>query len=330
MSQPYQLESGEWRFDLMVPVFRDTQFRGMVIGIYKANVFIRRVPPSWFAEKYYLELNNGEQSLVRNSHGAPSSRLSQTIVLGGTPLRLVARPVRGDHNKSRVIQLGLIVGLSLLTLLSLMSLSRHIRRRVDAERERDRVYGLSREWLGVMREDGYLLHVNPAFVGGLGYPAEQLLGTSILNYLHPDERESTQQLLRQVIEAGSVDRYVETRVINRAQEVRAIAWAMSPLPDAGVVYLSGRDITAEKQAEQALRHEYMFRKQWRIRWWSASAPSLDGRITYVIRRSAASPALTGGLIGLPPSVLVADIAHHNYDALRQTLSGEQSQQLFNR
>ncbi|GGX90950.1 PAS domain-containing sensor histidine kinase [Vogesella alkaliphila] len=332
MSQPYQLDSGEWRFDLMVPVFRDTQFRGMVIGIYKASVFIRRVPPSWFAEKYYLELNNGEQSLVRNSHGAPSSRLSQSIVLGGTPLQLVARPVRGDNNKGRVIQLGLIVGLSLLTLLSLMSLSRHIRRRVDAERERDRVYGLSREWLGVMREDGYLLHVNPAFVGGLGYPAEQLLGTSILNYLHPDERESTQQLLRQVIEAGSVDRYVETRVINRAQEVRAIAWAMSPLPDAGVVYLSGRDITAEKQAEQALRHEYMFRKAMEDSLVvGIRAIALDGRITYV---NPAFCRITGydeaELIGLLPPYPYwsPDIAHHNYDALRQTLSGEQSQQLF--
>jgi PAS domain-containing protein len=49
-----------------------------------------------------------------------------------------------------------------------------------------------------------------------------------------------------------------------------------------VAYVSGRDITAEKQAEQALRQESAFRKAMEDSWWWASAPSTcKARITYV-------------------------------------------------
>ncbi|SCK19870.1 PAS domain S-box protein [Vogesella sp. LIG4] len=330
--QPYQLENGEWRFDLMVPVFRDSQFRGMVIGIYQANAFVRRVPPSWFAEKYYLELGSGARILASNAHNTTASRVVQSIHLGGTPLQLLARPVRSSVDKNRMIQLGLIAGLSVLTLLSLISLSRHIRSRVAAERERDRVYTLSREWLGVMRADGTLLQVNPAFVAGLGYPADQLLGTSLLSYLHPGQREETQQLLRRLLEAGSVDRYLETRVGNRQGDSLLLAWALSPLPDAGVIYLSGRDITAQKQAELALRHEYMFRKAMEDSLVvGIRAIDLQGTISYV---NPAFCRITGfseaELIGLRPPYpyWAPDIAPYNDEVLRQTLSGEHTQQLF--
>ena len=331
-SEPYLSDGGDWRFDLMVPVYRDTQFRGMVIGIYQAGAFVRRVPPSWFAEKYQLALQSGQQVLARNAQSQPSLGVRQSIHFGGTSLLLEAHPVRGDVNKNRLIQLGLITGLSVLTLLSLFSLSRHIRRRIEAERERDRVYKLSREWLGVMREDTTLLHMNPAFVQGLGYSAEQLQGTSFLNYLDPQQREDTRHMLRQLLEAGSVDRYVETRMINRDGSVLSLAWAISPLPDAGVLYLSGRDITAEKLAEQALRHEYMFRKAMEDSLVvGIRAIDLDGRISYV---NPAFCRITGfgedELIGLRPPYPYwsPDVAPLNYDTLRRTLSGANSQQLF--
>jgi len=331
-SKPYRLENGEWRFELMVPVFRDTQFRGMVIGIYQASAFVRRVPPSWFAEKYYLELGSGTQLLASNANNTTSSRVGQSIQLAGTPLQLLARPVRSSVDKNRLIQLGLVTGLSVLTLLSLISLSRHIRRRVAAERERDRVYTLSREWLGVMREDSTLLHVNPAVVSGLGYPAEQLVGTSFLSYLHPEQRESTRQMLRQLLEAGSVDHYLETRVLSRSGDTLLLAWALSPLPDAGVIYFSGRDITAQKQAELALRHEYMFRKAMEDSLVvGIRAIDLEGTITYV---NPAFCRITGyseaELIGLRPPYpyWAPDVAPYNDEVLRQTLSGEHTQQLF--
>jgi len=301
-SDPYLSDGGEWRFDLMVPVYRDTQFRGMVIGIYQAGAFVRRVPPSWFAEKYQLALQSGQQVLARNAQSQPSLGVRQSIHFGGTSLVLEAHPVRGDVNKNRLIQLGLITGLSVLTLLSLFSLSRHIRRRIEAERERDR------------------------------YSAEQLQGTSFLNYLDPQQREDTRHMLRQLLEAGSVDRYVETRMINRDGSVLSLAWAISPLPDAGVLYLSGRDITAEKLAEQALRHEYMFRKAMEDSLVvGIRAIDLDGRISYV---NPAFCRITGfgedELIGLRPPYPYwsPDVAPLNYDTLRRTLSGANSQQLF--
>jgi hypothetical protein len=121
-------------------------------------------------------------------------------------------------------------------------------------------------------------------------------------------------------------------MLSRDGRVLSLAWAMSPLLDAGVLYLSGRDITAEKQAEQALRHEYMFRKAMEDSLVvGIRAIDLDGQISYV---NPAFCRITGygedELIGLRPPYPYwsPDVAPLNYDALRQTLSGDNSHQLF--
>lgn len=282
-SAPYQGPAGDWRFELQVPIFRDGQFVGSMVAIFSAGSLIRRLPPAWFAEKYQLELvDKSGRELARNAQNRLRNELYETLALPGTGLSIVARPVKSAVTQSHLLQTGLIGGLTLLTLLSLVSLNRHIHRRQDAERERDRVYRLSQELLGVVRRDTTILQVNPAFGQALGYPGETLVGTSFLNYLYPDARETAREIFERLFEVDGADRFEETRVVTRGGEVRWIVWALSPLRDSGVVYLAGRDITAEKQAEEALKREFAFRQAMEDSLVvGIRAIDLTGRITYV-------------------------------------------------
>lgn len=308
-SAPYQGPAGDWRFELQVPIFRDGQFVGSMVAIFSAGSLIRRLPPAWFAEKYQLELvDKSGRELARNAQNRLRNELYETLALPGTGLSIVARPVKSAVTQSHLLQTGLIGGLTLLTLLSLVSLNRHIHRRQDAERERDRVYRLSQELLGVVRRDTTILQVNPAFGQALGYPGETLVGTSFLNYLYPDARETAREIFERLFEVDGADRFEETRVVTRGGEVRWIVWALSPLRDSGVVYLAGRDITAEKQAEEALKREFAFRQAMEDSLVvGIRAIDLTGRITYV---NPAFCTITGfsatELIGiLPPLSLLA-------------------------
>ncbi|WP_275576098.1 PAS domain S-box protein [Aquitalea magnusonii] len=282
-SAPFRRSNGSWRYELHIPLYQNGQFNGMLVATFDADNVVRRLPPAWFSEKYQLELQTRDgNTIARNAQNRLRSGPAEKLELPGTGMIISARPVRGAMTQARLLQLGLIGGMALLTLLSLLSLNRHIRGRVEAERERDRVYKLSQEMLGVVRRDTTILQLNPAFEQGLGYRADELLGTSFLNYLLPEERESARDSFERLFDTGGADRFVQTRILTKQGEVRWIVWALSPLADSGVAYVSGRDITAEKQAEQALRQESAFRKAMEDSLVvGIRAIDLQGRISYV-------------------------------------------------
>ncbi|NWK78968.1 PAS domain S-box protein [Aquitalea sp. LB_tupeE] len=282
-SAPFQRSNGSWRYELDIPLYQNGQFNGMLVAMFDADNVVRRLPPAWFSEKYQLELQTRDgKTIAANAASRLRGGVAEKLELPGTGLVITARPVKGAMTQARLLQLGLIAGMVLLTLLSLLSLNRHIRGRVEAERERDRVYRLSQEMLGVVRRDTTILQLNPAFEKGLGYSADELLGTSFLNYLLPEERESARDSFERLFDTGGADRFVQTSILTKQGEVRWIVWALSPLPDSGVAYVSGRDITAEKQAEQALRQESAFRKAMEDSLVvGIRAIDLQGRITYV-------------------------------------------------
>ena len=115
--------------------------------------------------------------------------------------------------------------------------------------DRDRMWRLSTSAMLVARFDGTITAVNPAWTVLLGWTAEQLVGASMLLFVHPDD------LVRSVAEAeklaqGVTTRRFENRYRHRDGRYRWLSW--TAVPDDRFIHAVGQDITAEKEAAEAL------------------------------------------------------------------------------
>jgi len=120
------------------------------------------------------------------------------------------------------------------------------RRVTERTREFDQVWRLSRDLLAVLGEDGtlgggILRAVNPAWTRVLGYEEKELVGRPAALLFHPEDHA-----------AGAVPAGVERRIRHKDGSDRWIVW-MTAQDEGGALYAYGRDVTAEKEAQAALR-----------------------------------------------------------------------------
>jgi CheY-like chemotaxis protein len=83
----------------------------------------------------------------------------------------------------------------------------------------------------------------------LGLDPARLVGRPMNDVLWPEDREATREALRR--SATGALRHFENRYRHRGGGFRWIAWAAAP-DEAGLIYATGRDITAEREAKEAL------------------------------------------------------------------------------
>ena len=114
--------------------------------------------------------------------------------------------------------------------------------------ELERFFNLSVDLLCVAGVDGYFKQVNPAFERILGYSNEDLLRQPFLNFIHPDDRDSTLAEVKK-LEAGNPTIYFENRYRARDGDYRWLAWTAQPAVETGLLYAIARDITHQKQTE---------------------------------------------------------------------------------
>jgi PAS domain S-box-containing protein len=114
--------------------------------------------------------------------------------------------------------------------------------------ERDRAWRNSQDLLAVVDTNGIFRAVNPAWTTLLGWQPEELIGTHHLEVNHPDDHPSSAAALIKA-SADNLPTY-ESRIRHRDGSYRWIAWVASS--DGGLVYATGRHVTAEREAAAAL------------------------------------------------------------------------------
>ena len=119
----------------------------------------------------------------------------------------------------------------------------------ERTRERDRVWSNSRDLLAITSADGILREVNPAWTTLLGYAAEDVVGRSYSDFIHPDDVEASRQALGRTMR-GPLHNF-EGRHLHKDGSARWILWTTTS--EGGLVYASGRDITVQRQVEDQLR-----------------------------------------------------------------------------
>ena len=133
----------------------------------------------------------------------------------------------------------------------LRELNATLERRVEATAaERDRIWRLSAELMLIARFDAAIVAVNPAWQAVLGWSEEDIVGTSFMDLVHPDDCASTLAEAARLSQ-GITTLHFENRYRHKDGSYRRLSWTAVPDPD--FIHAVARDVTAEREAAEALR-----------------------------------------------------------------------------
>ena len=117
-------------------------------------------------------------------------------------------------------------------------------------RDRERIWALSPVLKVVATLDGPIQAVNPSWTRILGWSQDETVGHRIADFVAPGERETVARMMER-LGSGLAAEDVELTCRTRDQDARKVLWTI--VPEDGLVYGFGRDITELRQAEEALR-----------------------------------------------------------------------------
>lgn len=112
----------------------------------------------------------------------------------------------------------------------------------ENEYDLEKLVNNSLDLLTIVDLSGNVLLVNPAFERTLGWKKEDLIGKDPFHLLHPEDKESTYREFEK-LNQGLLTLSFQNRYICADGLYRYFSWTASPDLAAGLVYVTGRDIT---------------------------------------------------------------------------------------
>lgn len=116
----------------------------------------------------------------------------------------------------------------------------------------DRFFSISLDLLSIFGFDTSFQQVNPAWTSILGYSEAELLGKSFLDFVHPDDIETT-IAESQKLASGIETLYFENRYRCKDGSYKWLGWSSNSSPEQEVLYAVAHDITHLKQTEEQFR-----------------------------------------------------------------------------
>jgi PAS domain S-box-containing protein len=113
----------------------------------------------------------------------------------------------------------------------------------------ERFFALSIDMMCISDPDGRFTHVSPSFEL-LGYSREEMLSRTLVDLVHPDDKEATQAAYQTLTSESPIINF-ENRYHCKDGSYRWLSWA-SGLDFGDIVYSIARDITKAKQGQEAM------------------------------------------------------------------------------
>jgi len=112
----------------------------------------------------------------------------------------------------------------------------------------EKFFNFAVDMLCIADTKGFFRKVNPSFERVLGYDTDELLATSYLDLVHPEDREQT---LAEVgkLAGGQLTLAFENRFRCKDGSYKYLSWASFPEEKTGLLYAVARDITERKLRE---------------------------------------------------------------------------------
>jgi len=116
----------------------------------------------------------------------------------------------------------------------------------------NRFLSLSRDLIGTATFDGHISQLSPAWSRLLGYPNEELINQSVVQFVHADDRAATLAAISN-LNHGEKTVSLDNRFRCSDGTYRWITWNATADPEVGLIYFVGHDVTAAKENEAQLR-----------------------------------------------------------------------------
>src|SRR5689334_6691209 len=121
-------------------------------------------------------------------------------------------------------------------------------RKSQAIPEFERYFALAPEIVVLAGFDGYWKRVNPTVEALLGYTERDWRARPFMEFIHPDDRERSEDETRRVFEGATVHAF-ENRVLCKDGSYKWIEWTAAPVRERHLIYAVGRDITDRRRSE---------------------------------------------------------------------------------
>ncbi len=121
----------------------------------------------------------------------------------------------------------------------------------ERQKDHDRLWRISQELMLVRNRAGTILSVNPSAKRLLGWDPEEMVGKTVFDFMHPDDRERTAAYVARQAASEEVIS-IQNRYRTVDGSYRLFDWR--GVTENGLVHAVGRDITAEHQAAEELRN----------------------------------------------------------------------------
>jgi len=105
--------------------------------------------------------------------------------------------------------------------------------------------------------NGAFQKTNPAFSEMLGYSETELTGRPFIDFVHPDDKQSTLDEMAKQIQI-SFPLNFENRYLCKDGTIRWLSWRANYVKSEGLTYATARDVTEKKHADEALRSASLY------------------------------------------------------------------------
>ncbi|QNA90366.1 PAS domain S-box protein [Massilia sp. Dwa41.01b] len=256
--------------DYYLPLYREATYAGSIVATYSLKILLDETVPWWFAQDNALSLLDRNDAIVASrADGGPGRGVythRRALDLPGASIVLATDSVKGAPRLLPNLLVGSVIVLALGLLLSLLTLWRHISRRLAAEGalRQQMAFRTAMEnslMTGLRARDleGRVTYVNKAFCQMVGLPPEELLGKKPpMPYWAPEAMAEYEERFAAVL-AGTATPQFET-VFQRSDGVRVPVLVFeAPLRDSRgeqTGWMSSiLDITDRKKAEELNRQQ---------------------------------------------------------------------------
>ncbi len=129
-------------------------------------------------------------------------------------------------------------------------IERALRREIE---QHSRIFETTLDLILITDRQGQFIRVSPSVSAILGYRPEEMIGRIGIDFIHPDDLESTRNEMR-LARRGRAMRNFETRYVHKDGRTVTLTWTGVWSEPEQLHFFIGRDMTAQKRLEVAERN----------------------------------------------------------------------------